>query len=118
MYMRGFERATSPGNRRNLRPHRRDDPLQILDLHRQRRHEDNNVAQGAKNDAVFSDSPANGRPFAVTRIERLFGFPIGHQLDADHESFLANVADVPQGGKLLQHPSKAFGLSLHGINEL
>ena len=61
------------------------------------RHEDDDIADGAGQDAQFCQGVADADAGAVAQVERLAGAPIAHQFDAGDEADLADVTDLREG---------------------
>src|SRR4051794_3269380 len=72
--------------RRHLGPYRVHDLLEILQPHRQWRHQHDHVAERAQDDTMPADAGANGGADAEAGVERLPGALFHHQYDAPHET--------------------------------
>src|SRR5438105_955162 len=68
-----------------FRPHRVEDLLQVLQSHRQRRHQHDYIAERTQDDAVAPDAGANGGGDAEPGVEGFSRSLVLNKLDADHQ---------------------------------
>src|SRR2546423_10309692 len=60
----------------------------------QGRHEDDDVAQRTREHPELAGPLAHALARALAPVERLLAVAVGHELDADHQAALTDVADV------------------------
>jgi hypothetical protein len=84
---------------------------------RQGRHQNNHVAERAQENAAIAERQTNAVSVAMARIERCFRISIGHELDAAHQSSLANIPDVTMSGKRMERLSKHARFLFHSTDD-
>ena len=95
-----------------------DDVGDVGDGHDEGRHEDDDVAERAEDDAAFAEAVADEMADAAGGIEGAASGFVFDEFEAGHEAFLADVADVEEVFEGLEELGELSGFLLDSLDEI